>query len=115
MSRVLTLSLIAFACFASVRAQTRQPIVPFLDEVIINSTSGRATAYFGYSNPNANAVTLNVGDPVNYFFPSPQNRGQTTRFVPGTHHYAFASLFLYADEPTLTWIVDGSAATLIHL
>jgi hypothetical protein len=48
----LFLFLLLTSSISTATAQTRQPVVPLLDEVTVNPTTGLATAYFGYHNPN---------------------------------------------------------------
>ena len=110
-ARVLPLMLVVLTSAISVRAQTVQPITPFLDEIVVEPVSGRATIYFGYSNPNTKSVTVNISDDDNFFIPSPPNRGQITRFLPGVHHYAFASIFDYNVQPSITWVLNGAQVT----
>lgn len=104
------LNLTLFACFVSARAQTN--VVPFVDEVIVNPQAQRATAYFGYQNPNSRSVTIRIGEPYNYFNPEAQDRGQPEQFLPGTHHYAFAVVFDYSQNPTLAWFLDGASVAI---
>jgi len=49
----------------------------------VDDNGGTFTAVFGYSNPNATAVTVAVGG-GNSFSPAPAGRGQPTTFNPGT-------------------------------
>ena len=110
--KILIALFITLAAFASnAAAQTTQPIVPFLEEVIVNPTTGRATAYFGYTNPNSTTVSIAKGEPNNYFTPVPVDRGQPSVFYPGTRRYVFAAVWLYAQDPTSTWVVNGNSAT----
>src|SRR5688572_29405093 len=104
------LFLVFFYSFATATAQTTQPVIPFLDEVTVNPTTGLATAYFGYNNPNSTTITIRVGQPRNFMFQPPEDRGQPELFLPGVRHYAFASVFNYHSQPILTWILDGAAA-----
>ena len=109
---------LAFALFlvfsyglATAKAQTGLQVIPFLDEVTVNPTTGLATAYFGYNNPNSQTVTIQPGQPRNFFFQPPEDRGQPTQFLPGVRHYAFAAIIQYQLQPTVTWILNGLAAT----
>jgi hypothetical protein len=104
-------ALLWLALPAAARAQTAQPVVPLLSELTVNPATGVATAYFGYRNPNATSVTVRFGEPNNYFFPSPQDRGQPERFLPGEHRHVFAVAFRYGEEPRITWILNNSPAT----
>jgi uncharacterized repeat protein (TIGR01451 family) len=58
-----------------------QPVQPSLKCVDVNGA--RFTAVFGYSNPNATAVTVPAGT-GNGFTPDPTDRSQPTTFNPGT-------------------------------
>ena len=61
---------LVFTCgLPTANAQTAQPVIPFLDEVVVNPTTGLATAYFGYHNQNTKtsfqitqSVIANGGD-----------------------------------------------------
>ena len=103
------LFLCLFSCLATVKAQTAQPVTPFLDELIVNPTTGRATAYFGYHNPNAGTRTIPIGG-GNFIFPSPQDRGQPTQLNPGVNHYAFAVVFDYHLDPVISWVLNTLVA-----
>jgi hypothetical protein len=103
---------LVFSCgLATANAQTGQPVVPFLDELVVNPTTGLATAYFGYNNPNSQTTTIAVGQPRNFFFQPPEDRGQPSQFLPGVRHYAFAAIIQYQLQPTVTWILNGLQAT----
>src|SRR5882672_6362623 len=60
-------------------------------------------AWFGYQNANSVAVTIPVGT-NNKFSPTPQDRGQTTVFQPGTLHYTFKVSF---NGTSLVWTLKG--------
>jgi hypothetical protein len=108
-------ALLAAALPAAARAQTPTPtplpIVPLLDEVTVNPSTGLATAYLGYRNPNTRAVSLRIESPVNFFSPLPEDRGQRDRFLPGEHRRAFAAVWDYREQPQITWILNGSSVT----
>jgi hypothetical protein len=70
----------------------------------------RTLAIFGYKNSATSTVTLNIGG-KNFFFPSPQDRGQTTQFTPGTHHGSFAILWEQEFLPELSWVLDTKPVT----
>jgi hypothetical protein len=99
----------AAALPAAARAQTTPALVPLLDEVVVNPSTGLATAYFGYRNTGSLAVSIKIGAPNNYFIPAPEDRGQRERFLPGEHRRVFATVWNYADEPKLTWALAGTA------
>jgi hypothetical protein len=95
-----------FVCLGSARAQT---ITPFVDEIIIDPQTHLATAYFGYDNTHGRTLNIPISAPDNYFDPQPEDRRQTERFFPGTHHYAFASIFDYTQEPMIHWVLTGKS------
>ena len=73
----------------------------------VTENNGTYTAYFGYSNPNASTVTLNVGAD-NKFSPPPQDRGQPTKFYPGRYRNIVKVTF---DGNALVWKLTSSTAT----
>jgi hypothetical protein len=77
--------------------------------VVVNGQ--RAIGIFGYENPGAVSVTVPIGEPANYFFPSPQDRGQIDRFSPGLRQAAFAIIWDPIVEPQITWILEGESAS----
>jgi hypothetical protein len=76
---------------------------PFVD--CIDKDMG--IAIFGYENTRSQTVTILVGQPNNFFFQPPENRGQPQQFLPGMRHRAFAAIWDPVLQPTLTWILDG--------
>jgi hypothetical protein len=103
------LNLMIFVGLGLARAQT---VIPFVDEIIINPQTHLGTAYFGYDNTNGRTFNIHIGAPDNYFDPQPEDRGQVERFLPGTHHYAFASIFDYTEEPVLHWALSGNSVVV---
>ncbi|MFN8535369.1 MAG: hypothetical protein U0556_17665 [Dehalococcoidia bacterium] len=81
---------------------------PILD--CVEPVSGGVRAYFGYKNPNSNAVQIPVGI-HNFFVPAPIDRGQPERFQPGEYHYVFSAVFTF---PLGAWVLTtpGSGETL---
>ena len=67
------------------------------------NTEGSYTAFFGYSNTNAVAVSLSVGK-NNLFTPSPDGQGQPTSFEPGTKTAVFGVVF---KGDAIVWHLDG--------
>ena len=66
------------------------------------------TAHFGYLNPNTYSVSIPVGT-NNRFTPAPQDRGQTTVFLPGRKRDVFT-----VSVPTgtvLVWTLNGKTST----
>ena len=65
---------------------------------------GTYTATFGYNNQNELGVNIPVGE-NNKFSPAPQDRGQTTTFLPGRQTNTF-SVILQPGE-TIVWTLEG--------
>jgi len=83
------------------------PVRPIL-ECVTDNGGGSYTAFFGYQNYNRTAVDIPVG-PDNSFTPSPEDRGQPTRFHPGrTPYYPNVSFGVVFDGKKLEWTLDGS-------
>jgi hypothetical protein len=78
-------------------------IVPIL-ECKINHGNGTCQTFWGYDNHNDQVKIITIGD-NNKFIPSPQNRGQPFRFLPGVNRYAFSTNRNCDDETYLTWSV----------
>ena len=64
-------------------------------------------AHWGYRNDNNKPVRRKLGR-QNGFAPAPSNRGQPTKFAPGTVTDAFTTAF--AANTQLTWTLDGGQA-----
>lgn len=95
-----------------------EPVVPILNCVVYtaetmdpddpsNDSNPLLLGILGYSNPNSVAVSLEAGTSVNFFDPSPADRGQPTIFEPGLHPrvlhvFINPSLFPYVD-----WNLSG--------
>ena len=76
-------------------------------ECVADNGDGSYTAFFGYRNHNDTAVDIPVG-PRNKFTPSPEDRGQPTRFHPGrTPHYPNVSFGVVFDGSEIEWHLDG--------
>lgn len=99
---LLACSAIGCATISSAAATKLLPVEPLLDYVI-DLPDGGYSAFFGYRNDNAIAVTIPVGN-KNKFAPKPQDRGQPVNFLPGTRSEAFSVRF---TAGTLTWNLDG--------
>ncbi|MCU0239247.1 MAG: IPT/TIG domain-containing protein [Pyrinomonadaceae bacterium] len=93
---------------AEAKVQTNQPITPIV-ECVQNSGSGNFTAWFGYNNPNANAVSIPVSAAQNKFTPTPFDRGQTTNFLSGRQKYAFS--VDYSGNGKFIWHLNRKTAT----
>ena len=66
-------------------------------------------AVFGYQNDNEDLVEIAVGS-RNRFLPTPQGRGQTTDFLPGSHQEAFTVTGI-RRAAQLAWAVTHAGAT----
>jgi hypothetical protein len=71
----------------------------------------QAVVIFGYHNTTTRTVTLRIGQPNNFFFNAPEDRGQPELFLPGVHPRAFAALWDLSQSATLTWILDDQFVT----
>jgi hypothetical protein len=87
-------------------AQLKLPVRPVL-ECVVDNGNGSYTARFGYKNENLFDVTIPVGA-KNKFTPAPENRGQTTTFVPGRQRNTFTVTF---DGRPLVWTLNGRTST----
>ena len=82
-------------------------LVPHVTCVTVND-DGTLTAHFGYTNNWSNQETVQIGfreGSANAFSPAPENRGQPTQLLPGTHDDVFSVTF---PEPSLTWYLDDA-------
>ena len=64
---------------------------------------GNRKVWFGYTNPNRKPKEIAIGND-NKVTPPPFDRGQPTRFKPGTFDVAF---HVITKEPVLVWHVQG--------
>lgn len=82
---------------------TQQKVTPVLECVEQIGSSYRA--HWGYSNPNAYALSFPIGT-ANKFSPVPTDRGQPTYFRNGRFKDLFTADF--ASGVTLSWALDGT-------
>jgi uncharacterized repeat protein (TIGR01451 family) len=115
---------VAIAMFALVAAGSGAGAIPQPDEPLVTSVTpsidhscpsgGGLSTVWGYTNSSASTVTitkaLNADDPMpngdgdnddNFFFPLPNDRGQTTSFAPGTSHNVITTTSAATDN--LVW------------
>lgn len=85
---------------------TAQPLVPIA--LCANRVGANRLGVWNYTNPNVWIVTVAVGT-ANRFQPNPQNRSQTTTFLPGTWPGAATS---QPQASTLTWQLNGNSASI---
>ena len=104
-------ALFILALFSGSASAQSGTITPFIEKVLVDQQTHIATAYFGYTNSSGLTRTIAVGAPNNFFTPLPEDRGQPSRFLPGTHHYVFAAVWDYTVEAQITWIIDGKSVT----
>jgi hypothetical protein len=70
----------------------------------------KGIAIWGYTNTNNSTVTLKIGT-KNFFFPSPEDRGQVEQLNPGTFQQAFAVVWDPIVQYDLTWVLDTHPVT----
>lgn len=108
---------VALACAAAVAlvapglaaASPQSKLTPLVTCVDLN-TDGTITAHWGYTNTWTNQVTVPIGNrpgQQNYFSPGAEDRGQPTKFSPGTSNNVFTVTF----TGTLTWFLDDANGT----
>ncbi len=85
------------------------PLSPVLERVLDNE-NGSFTAWFGYLNPNDEAVTIAIGPENSFTYQGTGglDKSQPTIFEPGRHVDAFTVTF---DGSNLVWHLDGKTAT----
>lgn len=88
-----------------------EPVVPILSCVTYTEHARTLIGVLGYLNPNSVEVGLPLG-PLNFFDPSPSDRGQPTEFQPGFHPREFYILFNPNLFPAVDWMLDGSKVTV---
>jgi hypothetical protein len=96
--------LIVFGLHAQPAAASPQSrLTPLLTCVDVNG-DGSVTAHFGYSNSWTNTVTVPAGKTPpgqqNWFLPDPKDRGQSSKFDPGTYPDVFTVTF---TEASIEW------------
>jgi len=85
---------------------TPLPVQPTVKCVDVNGST--LQAFFGYSNPNHEAITVPIGD-GNAISPDGPGRGQPETFQPGTEESAFS---VTGDSTsTVTWSLTVGGAT----
>ena len=84
-------------------------ITPFVDCVVQNTTTGVDVAYFGYDDTESESLNVGVGD-FNEFLPGDPDQGQPTTFNPGVFQTVVAVEFDPVIIPSVSWIVEGTAA-----
>ena len=68
---------------------------------------GSITVAVGYTNSSASTLTYPIGA-LNYVTPAPQDRGQPTVFLAGTHNNVWAPTMTQADLSSgADWVVNG--------
>ncbi len=90
---------------AAPTAQSIPAISPVLECVAVSGSTIKA--YYGYNNSSTTVTNLAVGS-NNFFIPSPQDRGQPTRFLPGREVAVFTTTF---SGGSITWSLTGRTAT----
>ncbi|MDX6254970.1 MAG: hypothetical protein QOJ11_1304 [Frankiales bacterium] len=96
---------------APTAALAASPVTPFVSCFWAN-TDGSYTVSVGYTNSGSTTVTYAVGA-LNYVTPAPQDRGQPTLFLPGTHNNVWAPTLSAADfAGGANWFVNGVAVNV---
>jgi hypothetical protein len=92
-----------FAMDGAAMAATVQPFV----SCYWQNPDGSITVAVGYTNSSASTVTYPIGA-LNYVTPAPQDRGQPTVFLAGTHDNVWAPTMSQADLGSgADWVVNG--------
>jgi hypothetical protein len=111
--RMLAAAIVAAGTLAIVAAPTGAAagaIKPVLQCVFVDTKTGTTTAVWGYTNTTGAAADIPVGGD-NRFDPTPQDRGQPTRFDVGTQTNVFTTTW---EGTNLTWRVNGTIETASH-
>ncbi|MGH9762938.1 MAG: hypothetical protein ACREAC_19110, partial [Blastocatellia bacterium] len=118
MSRFLTIGLAAaIVCMtigvtlhARTGAAQTPMITPIVDCVTFNQAQNELTINWGYISTFGTSQFIDVGTD-NFVSPPPENRGQTTLFVPGVTHNAWSATIVLDQTASLTWTVQGASVT----
>jgi hypothetical protein len=95
---------------APVAAFAASPVTPTVS-CYWSNPDGSLTFSIGYINSGATTVTYPVGA-LNYVTPAPQDRGQPTVFLAGTHNNVWAPTVTAADmSNNPNWFVNGVAVS----
>lgn len=98
-------ALVAASGFSGV-AQAASPVQPFVSCYWDNG-DGTYTVAVGYTNTTTSTVTYPIGA-LNFVSPAPENRGQPTVFLPGTHSNVWAPTITQADLAAgADWTLNG--------
>lgn len=103
----IVVTLLALSLPEAASASPQSKVAPTVTCVDVN-TDGSITAHWGYTNTWGSQVTVQVGSRTsgdNLFSPNPEDRGQPTKFQPGTFTDVFTVTFTGAS---LTWTLDDS-------
>src|SRR5262249_44898319 len=77
----------------------------------IRADATQTLAILNYENARTSTVALAVGT-KNFFFPTPQDRGQTIQFDPGIHNAAFAIIWNQVEHAEISWVLDTRPVTM---
>jgi hypothetical protein len=109
-SLTVTLSLLVVPAvafmLASFPSASATDVTPILECVFHDTGTGQYNGAFGYNNTSSQGTTFT--DPIgslNALSPSPQNRGQPTKFTAGRHDNLFTAT--WNGTGSLTWILNG--------
>jgi hypothetical protein len=102
------LGLVAAGAFAlATGTATASQQAPILECVFHDTGTGQYNSLWGYSN-NGDTTTIAVGS-NNKFSPTPQNRGQPTTILGGTHDNVF--VVTWNGSGSLVWTLSNHTAT----
>jgi hypothetical protein len=87
------------------------PIVDCVQDAPLGSVTSR-TVVLGYRSAATSPVAVAAGSGSNDLEPGQADRGQPTTFQPGVHHGAWLLTVDALAEPTLTWTLGASVATI---
>lgn len=107
--RMIAAALLAAGTLALVAAPAgaEGTIKPVLQCVFADTKAGTYIAVWGYTNTTGAAATIAVGAD-NRFDPTPQGRGQPTKFDVGTQSNVFTTTW---DGTNLSWKLSGNSET----
>jgi hypothetical protein len=102
----VTTALAAATGLSGVAHAAPSPVQPYVSCYWANS-DGSITVDVGYTNSSKTSVTYPIG-PLNFVSPAPQDRGQPTVFLPGTHDNVWAPTVTQADMSAgADWTLNG--------
>jgi hypothetical protein len=105
---VAMLALVAIGGVGLLAGSAAAKDTPILECVFKDAGTGQYNSLWGYDNSTGHDDPKPVGS-LNSFSPTPENRGQPTVILQGTHHNAF--VVTWNGSGSLTWNLDSRSAT----